>query len=375
MHSDHADGYSYIDSNEALVDCAEHWGRTLAIDTEFMRTDTFYAIPGLYQLAAGSRIFLIDPQSIDDWGPLVDALENPAITIVMHSCSEDLELMYTHLGVRPNSLVDTQLAHAFLTDKFSVSYANLVQHWQGTEINKEATRSDWLQRPLTADQCHYAAEDVRYLVDIYQKMCARLETLGRRSWCEAEAAARLRYRPVDPERYYLQVKSVWRLKPAQVERLRALCAWREREAMRRDQPRNRVLRDEWLVALARAPRLTDNFLHEELPAGAVRRFGDTLRAIHASPADDLDTVELELPEQPLTTGQSKRVQRLRDYARGVAEELGMAPELLSRKRDVEAWMREFLDSAALPTLAASWRAPLLSEAFKGLLQETEALES
>ena len=145
-------GFHYIDSNSALAECANGWQGTLAIDTEFMRSDTFFAIPGLYQLAAAGDIYLIDPLSVDDWSPLVEALEDARQPVVMHSCSEDLELFYSHLGVRPNRLIDTQLAHAFLTDTFSISYAGLVDHWQQVEVSKDATRSDWLKRPLTAAQ-------------------------------------------------------------------------------------------------------------------------------------------------------------------------------------------------------------------------------
>ncbi|MEM1436795.1 MAG: HRDC domain-containing protein [Pseudomonadota bacterium] len=359
--------HRYIDSNSALADAASGWGRVLAIDTEFMRTDTFFARPGLYQIASEDSILLADPVAIDDWTPLVEALEDPAVTVVMHSCSEDLELLYSHLGVQPTRLKDTQLMQAFLSPDYSLSYAALVARWREIEISKAATRSDWLKRPLTEAQRHYAAADVLYLGGIYQDMHESLERLGRSRWCDEEAAERLRFRGADPDRYYLQVKSAWRLDEESLYRLRALCAWREREAMQLDRPRNRVVRDDWLLALAKAPRLGSAQLKEQLPPGAVKRFGPALRTLHEDPLEGYAEQPLLEPEAPLSTGQNKAVQALREFARGVAEELDMAPELLARKREIESLVREYLREGELPTLAGSWRAPLLLERFRTLL--------
>ncbi|MEM6709496.1 MAG: HRDC domain-containing protein [Pseudomonadota bacterium] len=353
-----------IGSNAALAQCASDWASAIALDTEFVRTDTFFARPGLYQLCDGKRIYLVDPLEVDDWEPLVNALEDPRVRILTHAPSEDLELIYTHLGVRPRAIVDSQIAHAFLSEQYAISYQGLVLRWQNVEISKEATRSDWIKRPLTAEQLHYAAEDVRYLLPIFAQLEDELVNLGRQPWMLEETANALRYEPTPPEHYYLQVKGAWRLDEAALIRLQALCSWREREAMRRDQPRGRVIKDDVLLSFARHEHLASNALNDALPRGAVRRFGEELQAIHAEPAREIASQDdLGVPAAPLTPAQAKRVQALREYAREQAETLGMAPELLARKRAIEALYREYLETGALESLAASWRGPLLHDAF------------
>ena len=108
----------WITTNAGLAAAADCWGAVIGLDTEFQRTSTFYPLPGLYQVVSNGRIYLIDPLSVDDWRPLVDALEDKGRTLVMHACGEDLELMAHHLGAVPQGLFDTQLANAFLSMVF-----------------------------------------------------------------------------------------------------------------------------------------------------------------------------------------------------------------------------------------------------------------
>ena len=73
--------------NDALAEAAEQWGGVVGLDTEFQRTDTYFPIPGLYQLSTASGVWLIDPLAIDDWTPLTRLLEDAGCVKVMHSCS------------------------------------------------------------------------------------------------------------------------------------------------------------------------------------------------------------------------------------------------------------------------------------------------
>lgn len=355
----------WIDSNAALADAVRGFGEVIAVDTEFIRTDTFFPIPGLYQIGSGDDVFLVDPTTVDDWVPLQAVIEDPDCVKVMHSCSEDLEVFHSHLGLAPASLYDSQLAHAFLTTDYSVSYARLVAHYCDIELDKGETRSNWLQRPLTDRQIHYAAEDVRYLVDIYHTQREALAENGRLDWFFEDLAVQCRYQPPYPERYYLNMKSAWRLDDAALTRLRDMAAWREQEAMARNLPRNRVIRDEHLQVLAGARSLTTDALHDTLPSGVVRRFGDDL--LRAWAGDFAVTEPLEQPPAPLSQGQGKVVNALRAIGKSQADALGVAPELLARKRDVEAALRSHLAGAGLERFDNGWRAELLREPFVQLL--------
>ena len=151
----------WVASAAELARAADRWRGVIGIDTEFQRTDTFFPIPGLYQVAAGPGTWLVDPLAVDGFAPLVDVLNDPGTVKVMHACSEDLELLYRHLNVRPRNVFDTQFAAAFLSDDFSSSYASLVESLLGVALPKHHTRSDWLKRPLSGEQVRYAREEVR----------------------------------------------------------------------------------------------------------------------------------------------------------------------------------------------------------------------
>src|SRR5690606_23945795 len=99
----------------------------IAVDTEFMRVDTFYPLAGLIQVAARGEVFLIDPLRIHEWGPLADVLEKPSLIKVLHACSEDLEVFQQLVGTLPVPLFDTQIAAAYLNLGFSMGYSRLVQ--------------------------------------------------------------------------------------------------------------------------------------------------------------------------------------------------------------------------------------------------------
>jgi ribonuclease D len=136
----------YVDDSGDLDTAVQRWRqhRVIGLDTEFIRTRTFYPIPALYQVATPDATYLVDPLPIDRWDGFADLLCDPDATIVMHACSEDLEVFARHLQIQPAGLFDTQVAEGFLGPDFSLSYAALVARYGGATLAKQATRSDWL---------------------------------------------------------------------------------------------------------------------------------------------------------------------------------------------------------------------------------------
>jgi len=357
---------NWITTNSGLADAAPDWGRLIGLDTEFQRTDTFFPLPGLYQVSSGEDVFLLDPLLIDDFGPLLELLEDRRVTKIMHACSEDLELLRHHFGAVPVGLFDTQLANAFLSPDFSVSFTRLVEQRLGVELVQHETRSDWLARPLSADQIRYAREDVLYLPPLFEALQEALESAGRASWFREEMDRRGRFALSDPDTYYLSMKRVWRLPGPARARLQQLTAWRERQAMAEDRPRSRIVRDEHLLPLAEQSQLEERDLRELLPPGVVRRYVDNLLEAHR---DGCNLEDHPPPaEAPMDTAQNNIVRDMREAGRMVAESLGMAPELLARKREVESCLRHYLVTGELSEPYRGWREPLVGEAFRACLE-------
>src|SRR5690625_1929869 len=69
----------WIEQDVELAELCERWSQqaAIAVDTEFMRSDTFYPIAGLLQIGDGTGCYLIDPLAIQDFEPLRQMLLNP----------------------------------------------------------------------------------------------------------------------------------------------------------------------------------------------------------------------------------------------------------------------------------------------------------
>jgi len=356
--------------------CAE-WRQLpfVALDTEFMRVDTFYPIAALLQVGDGRCAYLIDPLLISDWTAFSGLLEDESVVKVLHACSEDLEVFLRLTGSLPAPLFDTQLAAGYLNIGFSMGYSRLVQEVLNIELPKGETRSDWLQRPLSEMQIQYAAEDAQHLAELYQTLLPKLSE-ERRAWIledGAEWVANQR-RETDPAEVYREVKQAWRLKPRQLAVLRALAAWREQQARARNQPRNRVLREHSLWPLARTQPvdLVGLARIEDMHPRTVRQDGETLleliRTAAATPEQDWPA---PLPE-PLPLEASALLKKLRAVGQREAIALNIAPELVLRKKVLESLLKTGYPDGPyqLPDSLRGWRRERLGQSLLDALEET-----
>jgi len=355
---------SLITKTKTLEAEAENWGAVVALDTEFVRTSTYYPQPGLYQVGYATGVSLIDPTSFDDWVAFSSYLLDPEIVKVMHSCSEDLELLNHHLQLTPENIFDTQLAYAFISQNLSIGYGNLVHSLLDVQLDKQETRSNWLKRPLTSKQLFYAQADVTYLLKVHQILVEKLDSLNRLSWFGEEMLRVNSYTPVAPEKYYLGLRKAWRLAPENLSLLKDLCRWRELAAQKLDVPRNRVVWDEHLIALADVESVTRQVLVKQLPAGVVDRFGTEITSV----VEAHEFSEVEPIVEPLGQRHSGTVKKMRKVAADVAEKLNLAVELLARRRDVENCARHYLETGELSVEYQGWRNELVGQKFTDILQ-------
>jgi ribonuclease D len=253
-----------VESNEALSAFVAELGQApyLALDTEFLRDQTYYPKLCLIQVAAPGVEGIIDPLAPNiDLAPFYDLIRRPDIVKVMHAARQDIEIFYLQGGVLPDPLFDTQIAAMVAGFGDAASYETLARKIAHVEIDKSARFTDWSHRPLSKRQLEYAMADVTHLRVIYEWLNARLEKTGRTQWVAEEVAALQ-----DPALYKLDPEQAWkRLKPRTTNKrflavLAALAAWREREAQSRDIPRGRVLKDEALTEIAAHPPETPEAL-------------------------------------------------------------------------------------------------------------------
>ncbi len=346
----------------------------IAVDTEFMRTDTFYPIAGLIQIGDGKTSYLIDPLTISDFSSLRDLMLDENVVKVLHSCSEDIEVFECLLSEVPSPIFDTQIAAAFAGFGFSLGYAGLVKAVLAIEIPKDETRSDWLQRPLSASQIKYAALDVAHMLIVYGKLLQTLKTSERLQWVKSDCADLVinARKPDDYNEAYHKVGFAWKLRAPELAILRDLCIWREVESRARDIPRNRLIKEPSLFEMARKQPQDAAHLQriEDIPSRTFRSDSETLlRIIRTSAATDSATWPERL-EAPLAPSEAPLIKALKKYVREVAEGLNLPPELLIRKKEYEAIVRSGMKGGvyALPERLLGWRYEVIG---KGLLLVAE----
>jgi ribonuclease D len=351
----------------------------LALDTEFMRERTYYAQPCLIQVASDRQCYLIDPLAELRLDALFEVLGDRTKLKILHAARQDLEVLL-HADPRgsgaglPVPVFDTQVAAALIGLAPQIGYAELVARRLGHSIDKGQTRTDWARRPLSPEQLAYAADDVRHLLELHSALGADLAELGRSEWLREDMSAVediARYR-IAPEEAWRRLKGLSRLTPRQRAIGRALAAGREQRAIPSDRPRGWILTDEALFALAvNVPESAAGLERgRSLPAASARKLGDELltivRSVVASPGDD-DTPRSGRPEPARTALAAQLMQIVRDEAL----RLGITPELLATRRDVDLLVNGDADTPVL----RGWRRALVGDRLRALLPRADASAS
>lgn len=346
--------------------CAE---QQLAVDTEFVRRKTYYPILALLQIASHEQIYLVDPLCIDDWSGLTRLFQSD-IRIVMHSCSEDLEVFRNAFGQLPENLFDTQIAGAYLGRGDALGYAALVALMCGEEVDKSETQSDWLQRPLTAAQLQYAADDVRWLLGIADQFSGELEDQKRADWVDQELSTlRLKYttEPASAQ-VWLKLKGLGRLQARDWPLAQALCGWREETARYRDKPKTWILKDaELLEVIQQRPKNNAELsaLASVSPM-AIRHHGRKLLD-YVQRAEELPAA-ISSPPPELTGSERKLLKEMQKVVADYSEQEGLAQRFLANKQDLSQYIlyhrkRSLINSS----LDQGWRKEVLGKQLEALL--------
>ena len=349
------------DTADAVTDLAARLARqtSIGLDTEFLRERTYRAELCLIQVSAADDAVCIDPLAVADLGALAGPLTAAGVVKVMHASRQDLEVLLPPVGlVRP--VFDTQIAAALAGFAAQIGYAELTRRLLGIELPKAHTRTDWSRRPLSPEQIEYARDDVRHLVPLKVTLEEQLDKLGRLSWLAEELSglADARALTTDPEEAWRRLKGLRGLDPSRQRLAQGLAAWRERRATERNRPRGWILDDavlrELIVRVPRSQAALEAIA--EMPAAVVRHCGEELLACIAAanvpdPAPALDARQRPDPAQ------STLVKKLGAVNQAVAAEIGISPEVLATRRDLERLAEGADDIAAL----RGWRRTVIGE--------------
>ena len=334
-----------ITTTEALADICGRLANAdfIAVDTEFMRENTYWPELCLIQIADSEEAAAIDPLAPDiDLGPLFDLLtDNEDVLKVFHAGGQDVEIVYNFTGRTPHPIFDTQIATMAVSQSEQIGYSNLVESWLGIPVDKGARFTDWSRRPLTERQIEYAIGDVTHLAKIFPKLLARLRKTGRGAWIDQEME-----KLADPENYRNDPELAWqRIKasgrnPAMLGRLKALAEWRELEAQDKNIPRGRIARDETIADIASHPPKTQADLAKVrgLSAGwKDNEIGRRMMSVlaKAEPLPDSELTPRTARGAPLGKEGSLVADLLKLLLKIRAREIDVAARLLARSEELE----------------------------------------
>src|SRR3954469_20433607 len=199
----------------------------IAVDTEFMRENTYWPDLCLIQVASVDEAAAIDPKADIDLKPLLDLfVANEDVLKVFHAGGQDLEIIHNLTGRTPHPMFDTQVAAMALGLGEQIGYSNLVESWLGMQLDKGARFTDWARRPLDQRQIDYAIGDVTHLARLFPKMVEKLRKTGRGAWLDEEME-----RISDPATYANDPATAWTKirspsrKPEVLGRMKAIAAW------------------------------------------------------------------------------------------------------------------------------------------------------
>lgn len=334
-----------IEDSAALAELCARLAQSsfVAVDTEFMRESTYWPDLCLIQIGNTEEAAAVDPKADGiDMSPLLDLLvDNEDVLKVFHAGGQDVEIVYNLTGKTPHPIFDTQIAAMALGLGEQIGYSNLVDALLGHTLDKGARFTDWARRPLDKRQLDYAVGDVTHLAELFPKMLERLRDTGRGAWIDAEME-----RLADPANYENVPELAWKRiriqsrKADVLGRLKAIAAWREREAQDKNLPRGRLLRDETLADIASHPPKNQQSLGKirGLPSSWAgndigARLMDVIAKAKALPEDELPARKSRKPglgkEGALVADLLKLLLKIR------AREIGVASRLVAKADELE----------------------------------------
>jgi ribonuclease D len=379
--------YQYIEDQTEFNLLCERLAKAdvLAIDTEFVRTRTLYPKLGLLQVCDGNELALIDPVTIANLTPFWQLITNKDIVKVLHACSEDLEV-FLHSGstdtqqCKPVNLIDSQIVMSFLGHGLSMGYAAMVQHYTGVELDKSASRTDWVKRPLTTKQLDYASADVEYLYQIYPQIIKDVKEKGwlKQAIQESQLLIEKKCLPIDEHSLYKNIKMNWRLSAKQLNTLKYLTTWRYLQAKQRDISLGFIVKDNTLLGLAQSLPTSVEAMYklEGVEVRDIKNKGNTLlgvmRQAQSVNESDYPKTITRLDNHP----QYKPFYKLiKSFIQKTAEENGLTADNLASKRQINqflAWhfnLNDVKNNQGPVELIYGWRLALFGKELQALMEQ------
>ena len=365
---------------DALVEQLSH-KKLIAVDTEFFRETTYYPALALVQIATDSIVACIDPLAFNAQPALKKLLLDETITKIFHSCSQDLEVLFYYLGDIPNTIYDTQIANALLTDHHQIGYASLVENELSIQLEKSQTRTNWLQRPLTKKQIQYAGDDVLYLYQLHNRLDEKLTLSNRQTWLaeECNKLSNISFQ-VDIDKLWRRVKGTTRLSKKNLMTVQCIAIWREQLAQHKNKTRRKVLSDNTILRLVldspkNVTALNQSFApNEKLNDNECQQLFSAIENAQKIPEEKWPDNQFNT----LNVEQKVSLKNLQQLVNNKADELGISSAIICSKKELETLIKRHeknhgVHDDDIPvelTIGQGWRLQCIGQTLVETLKET-----
>lgn len=358
---------------QILANSAITW---IAIDTEFVRVDTYFPKLSLVQIEdCLGQAAIIDPIAIQNstenpkpLHALVELLADNSIVKVFHSVRQDIEVLFQLENIMPQAIFDTQIAAIFKKHGDIAGFARVIENELGTTLEKSQTRTNWHQRPLTTEQIEYALDDVRYLAPLYKKYQQELSAEQLAAVIEDSNALldESLYR-ADPSLAGNKVKGTKGLKGKGLAIVNSLAAWRENYAIEHDRPKKWVLSDEAIVQIAKRPPKTEQALYKvpNIKASSVKGYGEQWIAL----IDEVFALEPDaLPKAaPKPLKETPQEEALLNYLQAYIQQTALSYNLNVNNLANKEFLLKLIREPEKNTLSG-WKQVLIGKDLQALLK-------
>jgi ribonuclease D len=335
-----------------------------AFDTEFHTERTYVPDLALIQIAWKDRVALVDPLAIDP-APLAAVFGGTGVAVA-HAASQDLDILLAACGTVPAAVFDTQIVAGFL-GLSTPSLSRLLERMLGTSLPKADRLSDWLERPISAEQIAYAVSDVAHLLELQEVLTERLRSLDRLEWALSECDEVLGDRTPArvPEEAWWRLGDIRSMSRRSRGVAQEVAAWRERTAAETNRPRRMVLSDLGLLAISqRPPRNGDELRRARGVDGrhlAQGRAAEILRAVERGIA--LPPEQIRMPSEGRESpASSAAIAVCSGVVRQIADDLDFDQGLLATRADIAQLL-----CGEPSRLDSGWRCAIVGDPLRRLI--------
>ncbi|MGL1930191.1 MAG: HRDC domain-containing protein [Desulfotalea sp.] len=339
----------------------------VGLDTEFVWERTYYPNLGLIQISLNDEeCYAIDPLNVEDLSPLGSLLADPNITKILHDAPQDLTILSKACGnVTPRNIFDTRVAAGFAGSSATISLANLISEQLHTEIDKGATRTDWLKRPLSSEQLSYSLNDVRYLRALRVLLLKKTITPTVKFWLHEELDqldSPESYAPIKDEKRYTKIKGINKLKNKEITLIKNICIWREETARIHNKPRGHIIKDEIILEICeKIPRQLDNLQETSISSKAFSKYGEEIIKITNSISTEATSNDIHKASQ-LTAKEKEKLKKLKEFIVLKCKILDIDPSLIGNTRELKKLIKSTKDNSLAPKRQNNgWRKEFLTE--------------